>query len=47
MNLVTGSDMTKEMITFESQAKKLPANYQAAWEKQTQAFLPKTTPPST
>lgn len=30
---VTGSDMTKEMKTFESRAKKLPADYQAAWEK--------------
>jgi DNA-binding ferritin-like protein (Dps family) len=31
--LITGSDMTKEMKTFESRAKKLPNNYQAAWEK--------------
>ena len=30
---VTGSDMTKEMRAFESRAKKLPADYQAAWEK--------------
>jgi len=30
---ITGSDMTKEMKTFESRAKKLPADYQAAWEK--------------
>jgi DNA-binding ferritin-like protein (Dps family) len=30
---VTGSDMTKEMKNFESRAKKLPAEYQAAWEK--------------
>jgi DNA-binding ferritin-like protein (Dps family) len=30
---VTGSDMTKEMKTFEARAKKLPAEYQAAWEK--------------
>ncbi|SFG86574.1 DUF1048 domain-containing protein [Sporolactobacillus nakayamae] len=30
---VTGSDMTKEMKTFESRAKKLPADYQAAWEQ--------------
>ena len=28
---ITGSDMTKEMKTFESRAKKLPADYQAAW----------------
>ena len=30
---ITGSDMTKEMKAFESRAKKLPADYQAAWEK--------------
>jgi DNA-binding ferritin-like protein (Dps family) len=30
---ITGSDMTKELKTFESRAKKLPADYQAAWEK--------------
>ncbi|HIW32843.1 MAG TPA: DUF1048 domain-containing protein [Candidatus Paenibacillus intestinavium] len=30
---VTGSDMTKEMKNFESRAKNLPADYQAAWEK--------------
>ena len=30
---ITGSDMTKEMRAFESRAKKLPADYQAAWEK--------------
>jgi DNA-binding ferritin-like protein (Dps family) len=30
---VTGSDMTKKMKAFESRAKKLPADYQAAWEK--------------
>ncbi len=30
---ITGSDMTKELKTFESRAKKLPAAYQAAWEK--------------
>ena len=29
---VTGSDMTKEMKAFESRVKKLPADYQAAWE---------------
>lgn len=36
MNLlekVTGSDMTKELKAFELRAKKLPADYQAAWEK--------------
>lgn len=30
---ITGSDMTKEMKAFEARAKKLPADYQAAWEK--------------
>ncbi|MBU3188280.1 DUF1048 domain-containing protein [Clostridium bowmanii] len=30
---VTGSDMTKEMKSFESRAKKLPADYQASWGK--------------
>ncbi|WP_054941289.1 DUF1048 domain-containing protein [Paenibacillus ihuae] len=30
---VTGSDMTKEFKAFETRAKKLPADYQAAWEK--------------
>lgn len=30
---ITGEDMTKEMITFESRAKKLPIDYQVAWEK--------------
>jgi len=30
---ITGSDMTKEMKSFESRAKKLPADYQDAWEK--------------
>lgn len=30
---ITGSDMTKELKNFESRAKKLPADYQAAWEK--------------
>lgn len=30
---ITGSDMTKEMRAFESRAIKLPADYQAAWEK--------------
>ena len=29
---VTGSDMTKEMKTFENRARKLPADYRAAWE---------------
>lgn len=30
---ITGSDLTKEFKTFESRAKKLPADYQAAWEE--------------
>lgn len=30
---ITGSDMTKEMKLYESRAKKLPAEYQAAWEE--------------
>ena len=30
---VTGSDMTKEMKIFEARARKLPADYQEAWEK--------------
>ena len=30
---ITGSDMTKEMKNFESRVKKLPADYQTAWEK--------------
>lgn len=36
MNLwdkVTGNDMTKELKAFNSRAKKLPVDYQAAWEK--------------
>lgn len=30
---ITGSDMTKEFKTFELRAQKLPADFQAAWEK--------------
>ena len=30
---VTGNDMTKELKTFDSRAKKLPADYQEAWKK--------------
>ena len=30
---ITGSDMTKEFRAFELRTKKLPADYQAAWEK--------------
>lgn len=29
---ITGSDITKEFKTFESRAKRLPADYQGAWE---------------
>lgn len=29
---ITGSDMTKELKSFEVRAKKLPVDYQAAWE---------------
>ncbi len=35
MNLwdkITGGDMNKEFKSYESRAKKLPADYQAAWE---------------
>jgi DNA-binding ferritin-like protein (Dps family) len=31
--LITGSDMTKELKTIESRVKKLPADYQMAWGK--------------
>jgi len=30
---ITGNEMTKEMNFFESRVQKLPADYQAAWEK--------------
>ena len=30
---ITGSDMKKEIKAFESRAKKLPADYQAAWDQ--------------
>ncbi len=30
---ITGDDMTRELKAFESRVKKLPADYQAAWEK--------------
>ncbi len=30
---ITGSDMNKEFKNFESRVKKLPADYQVAWEK--------------
>ena len=30
---ITGSDMTKELKAFELRIKKLPADYQAVWEK--------------
>jgi DNA-binding ferritin-like protein (Dps family) len=31
--IITGNDMTKEMKTFDSRAKKLSADYQEAWEQ--------------
>lgn len=37
---VTGSDMTKELKSFKLRAKKLPADYQAAWEKITANLWP-------
>jgi DNA-binding ferritin-like protein (Dps family) len=30
---ITGSDMTKEMKAFQLRVKKLPTDYQEAWEK--------------
>ena len=30
---ITGSDMEREFKNFESRVKKLPADYQAAWEE--------------
>jgi DNA-binding ferritin-like protein (Dps family) len=30
---ITGNDITKELKNLESRAKKLPAEYQVAWEK--------------
>jgi len=30
---VTGSDMTKEMKAFETRARRLPKEYQGAWEE--------------
>jgi DNA-binding ferritin-like protein (Dps family) len=30
---ITGSNMTREFKNFESRSKKLPADYQAAWEE--------------
>ncbi len=30
---ITGSDITKELKSFESRVKLLPADYQAAWEE--------------
>jgi DNA-binding ferritin-like protein (Dps family) len=30
---ITGSDMKREFINFQSRVKKLPADYQAAWEE--------------
>lgn len=30
---ITGNDMTKELKAFDSRVKKLPADYQEAWDK--------------
>lgn len=30
---ITGGDMTKELKAYDLRAKKLPADYQVAWEK--------------
>ncbi|MFC4099145.1 DUF1048 domain-containing protein [Paenibacillus xanthanilyticus] len=30
---ITGSDMTKQMKSFEARVQKLPADYQAAWNQ--------------
>src|SRR5512147_29064 len=30
---ITGSDMKRELKSFESRVKRLPADYQAAWEE--------------
>ena len=30
---ITGSDMTRELKSFQSRARMLPADYQAAWEE--------------
>jgi len=38
--LITGSDMTKEIKRFESRVKKLPADYQVAWRKIFENLLP-------
>ena len=32
-DLITGNDMRREFKNFESRVKKLPADYQAAWEE--------------
>lgn len=37
---MTGSDMTRALKAFESRAKKLPADYQAAWGKILTALWP-------
>lgn len=39
---ITGSDMTKEMEILELRAKKLPADYQTAWEKIKTNLWPRT-----
>ena len=37
---ITGNDMAKEWKSFETRAKKLPADYQAAWEQIKACVMP-------
>lgn len=37
---ITGNDMTKEFKAFEARVKRLPADYQAAWEEITTNLWP-------
>jgi len=39
---ITGNDMTRELKAFEVRAKKLPADYQAAWEEIQANLWPRT-----
>ena len=39
---VTGNDMNRELQTFDARAKKLPADYQAAWEEIKTNLWPRT-----
>jgi len=40
LETITGSDMSKEMKSFESRAKKLPEDYWAAWVKIKEGLWP-------